>query len=232
MTCRAGVCTRPATGPDGLCDAHRGRRLLTPVTAPTPDLPSVPRPFPVVLDGWVATPVWFALLTLAHMRIPEVRWTVVGGTMVNFHLAQHGRDPRRATKDADVIVDVRYNPGALPQIADRLVSQGYAPKVGMDASGATVAHQFIREDDATIDLLAPDGRAERLQGARHHQRWEDDRSARRTAGATPHRARAVLHAGRRCSTAAPVPCWRHRHQMLRNRGVRPSSGPARRRGSF
>jgi hypothetical protein len=116
-----------------------------------------PEPLPTSLDGWVSSEVWAALLTLSNMAVPQARWTVVGGTMVNLHLAERQREPRRTTEDADVVVDVRFNPGALPKIAQHLDEQGCLPQFGADVTGGTVAHRFGRDDGATIDLLAPEG---------------------------------------------------------------------------
>lgn len=77
---------------------------------------------------------------------------VAGGQAVLLHAAEHNRQPPRITTDADVVVDVRTQPGATAAAAMALKAIGFTCKVGPHGEG----HRFVR-GDAQIDVLAPEG---------------------------------------------------------------------------
>lgn len=54
-------------------------------------------------------------------------WTLIGGMMVAVHLAVHGRQPLRLTKDADIVVDVRsvVDPPLLRRATSALIELGF-----------------------------------------------------------------------------------------------------------
>ncbi len=101
------------------------------------------------------TASWLGLLDL-HERLPE-GWTLIGGQLIHLHCAERGQFPVRPTNDADTVVDVRSDPTMLATFTKTLTDVGFAP-AGISAEG--LQHRWIR-DDASIDVLLPDGIGER-----------------------------------------------------------------------
>jgi hypothetical protein len=108
------------------------------------------------------TASWLGLLDL-HERLPE-GWTLIGGQLVHLHCAERGQFPVRPTNDADTVIDVRADPTMLATFTKTLTDLGFE-SAGISAEG--LQHRWIR-DDASIDVLLPDGIGERAslrQGA-------------------------------------------------------------------
>lgn len=104
------------------------------------------------LDG-----AWRLLVELATTPSAP-RWVLIGGMLVELHAHERGVAPPRATVDADVLVDVRTDPGGTATVATWLTDRGLVP----DTPGyQAVAHRFRRDDGVVVDLLAPDHLGER-----------------------------------------------------------------------
>lgn len=100
---------------------------------------------------------WHALLDL-YERMP-VGWTLVGGQLVHLHCAERDYATPRSTNDADMVLDVRANPGILLDVTTTLASLDFEAD-GISAEGTQ--HRWVR-GDAQIDILLPDGIGERAQ---------------------------------------------------------------------
>ena len=75
-------------------------------------------------------------------------WVLIGAQAIVVLSLELGRAPARATRDVDVIVDVRVVAGGAREAAARLVAAGFEPS-------AEHPHRFVRGADQ-VDLLAPD----------------------------------------------------------------------------
>ncbi len=75
-------------------------------------------------------------------------WVIVGAQMVMLLEFEHGRPTGRATRDLDVVVDVRMVADAASLAAERLLAAGFE-------TSSERQHRFVRGHDA-VDLLAPD----------------------------------------------------------------------------
>lgn len=94
---------------------------------------------------------WTAIAELAE-RVPIDQWVIVGGQMVAIHAALAGVDAPRVTDDGDVVVDVRgAGRRSMETVARTLVDVGFTVLSSPDN-----VTRFVR-NDATIDLLAPEG---------------------------------------------------------------------------
>jgi hypothetical protein len=103
------------------------------------------------------TASWHGLLDL-HERL-DSGWTLIGGQLVHLHCAERGQFPVRPTNDADTVVDVRADPKMLYMFTEALVELGFT-SVGVSAEG--LEHRWKR-DNATIDVLLPEGVGERAR---------------------------------------------------------------------
>lgn len=101
------------------------------------------------------TASWLGLLDL-YDQLAE-GWTLIGGQLVHLHCAERGQFPARPTNDADTVIDVRANPGILETFTQALTDIGFEAQ-GISAEG--LQHRWVR-DDASIDVLLPDGIGER-----------------------------------------------------------------------
>lgn len=101
------------------------------------------------------TASWLGLLDL-HERLAE-GWTLIGGQLVHLHCAERGQLPVRPTNDADTVIDVRADPTMLVTFTKTLTELGFA-SAGISAEG--LQHRWVR-DDASLDVLLPDGIGER-----------------------------------------------------------------------
>jgi hypothetical protein len=93
------------------------------------------------------TALWRTTAEVAGL-FGDLPWVVVGGQMVMLLEFELGVTSGRATRDLDVIVDVRVVVGAIRTAADRLRTGGFEPL-------PEHAHRFVRGQDV-VDLLAPD----------------------------------------------------------------------------
>lgn len=91
---------------------------------------------------------WHALMDL-HERLPAGTWTLIGGQMVHLHCAERGTYPRRATDDADALLDVRAHPTILYDFTKALKDLDFG------AAGVTPeGHQHRwKKGAAQIDVL-------------------------------------------------------------------------------
>lgn len=101
------------------------------------------------------TASWLGLLDL-HERLPD-GWTLIGGQLVHLHCAERGQFPVRPTNDADTVIDVRADSTMLATFTRALTDLGFT-SAGISAEG--LQHRWAR-DDASTDVLLPDGIGER-----------------------------------------------------------------------
>lgn len=106
-----------------------------------------------------AEAAWNGVLDLAA-ACPE-GWALAGGQAVFVQALLHGEQPPRPSSDADLVIDLRADPGAARRLVDALRSIGFAI-TRRDARGR--AHRWER-GDAQIDVLQP-----RYLGARIEKR--------------------------------------------------------------
>lgn len=99
---------------------------------------------------------WLGVLDL-YDRLSE-GWTLIGGQLVHLHCAERGQFPIRPTNDADTVIDVRADERFLHAFTKTLTDLGFHAD-GISAEG--FQHRWTR-DEATIDVLLPDGIGERL----------------------------------------------------------------------
>lgn len=79
-------------------------------------------------------------------------WSLAGGSLVRLLAAENGSPHSRATRDIDVILDVRAHPGSVRKIVVSLRGSGFAAASG-NPSGKD--YRWVR-GDARIDVLTPD----------------------------------------------------------------------------
>jgi hypothetical protein len=94
---------------------------------------------------------WHAILDLAEDDPSS--WTLIGAHMVLLHGREHGREPPRASRDFDVLVNVRLVPAGTERVTRRLLEVGFELA---DPAPDGIAHR-LRRGRAVIDVLAPDG---------------------------------------------------------------------------
>ncbi|UEJ81512.1 hypothetical protein Bra3105_11735 [Brachybacterium halotolerans subsp. kimchii] len=92
---------------------------------------------------------WRGLADVSE-RMPA-GWSLAGGSLVRLHVAERGGDAGRATRDIDVILDVRSDPRSIARIVDAMQTVGFLPD-GLNPAGHD--HRWVR-GDAQIDVLAP-----------------------------------------------------------------------------
>ncbi|MBK0422574.1 hypothetical protein JD292_10880 [Leucobacter sp. CSA2] len=96
-----------------------------------------------------AEAAWVGVLDLAEV-CPE-GWSLAGGQAVMVQTALRGHRPERPSSDADLVIDLRSDPGAARKLVDALREIGFSPAL-RDAHGRV--HRWERED-AQIDVLQP-----------------------------------------------------------------------------
>lgn len=101
--------------------------------------------------GRLEQATWEALINLCELR-PD-GWTLIGAQMVALHALEKGYLPPRASRDLDVLANVRVMSNATAQISKTLLEEGFEL---IEPSLSGIAHKFVR-GDAIIDVLAPDG---------------------------------------------------------------------------
>ena len=106
--------------------------------------------------GAALAAAWHALMDL-HARLPEGTWTLIGGQMVHVHCAERGTYPRRATDDADALLDVKALPTILYDFTKGLKDLDFS------AAGVTPeGHQHRwKKGEAQIDVLIGSNLGER-----------------------------------------------------------------------
>lgn len=78
-------------------------------------------------------------------------WALAGGNLVRLHLAERGSSSARSTRDIDLILDVRAEPGSIDAVVAVLRAAGFAPS-GFNPAGHD--HRWQR-GDGQIDVLVP-----------------------------------------------------------------------------
>jgi hypothetical protein len=97
---------------------------------------------------------WGKVLELAEILGPEVRWSLIGGLMVQLHGFECG-GVARPTADIDILGDSRRRPEVTERIAAAVVERG--GKMAMPPmSDETLGFRF-ELDGETIEVLGPDG---------------------------------------------------------------------------
>lgn len=99
---------------------------------------------------------WQVLLDLAETC--PVAWCIVGGQMTWLLAAEYGVEPRRATEDVDVVVDVRAEPAGIQRLCLWLEDR-HIDLEGISAQG--VGHRYSRAANPgpgriIFDVLAPE----------------------------------------------------------------------------
>ncbi len=95
--------------------------------------------------------MWRELLRLAEG--PPAPWTLIGAHMVALHGWRRGRRQPRASKDADILVNVRMVSGGTRKVSELLVSRGFVLD-GISPEG--IGHRFVK-GRVRFDILGPDG---------------------------------------------------------------------------
>lgn len=107
--------------------------------------------------GHEAEAAWNGVLDLA--QVCPSGWALVGGQAVFVQAALHGEQPSRPSTDADLVIDLRADPGAARDLVDALRSIGFEIS-RRDAKGR--AHRWVR-GDAQIDVLQPRYLGDRME---------------------------------------------------------------------
>lgn len=104
---------------------------------------------------------WEALAEVSA-RMP-IGWSLAGGSLVRLHLAERAMNGGRSTRDIDLILDVRANPGTIQRMVATLQAMGFEPD-GVNLSGQD--HRWVR-GAAQIDVLTPDFLGSRILGRKY-----------------------------------------------------------------
>jgi hypothetical protein len=100
--------------------------------------------------GW--GPPWPQAVELIG-AIPGDRWTLIGGLMVQLHIAHAGLPMERATSDIDMVLHVETGAITFPSARQALESLGYEMQVP-NADDSPI-HRFIRRRDR-VDVMVAD----------------------------------------------------------------------------
>jgi hypothetical protein len=95
--------------------------------------------------------MWHELLYLA--RNSPAPWTLIGAHMVALHGWRMGRKQPRASKDADILVNVRVVSHGTERVSESLLLRGFSLD-GVSPEG--IGHRFVNEQ-VRFDILGPDG---------------------------------------------------------------------------
>lgn len=106
---------------------------------------------PPLAEGVDAT-LWPGLLTVTG-HLPD-EYVLIGGVMVFLHGAVAGRQPRRVTRDVDVLCDVELVPSSLVDTVRVLNELGYT--VAQDSPDDST-HRYHGPAGELVDVLAPAG---------------------------------------------------------------------------
>jgi len=101
--------------------------------------------------------MWRELMQLEeHAPAP---WTLIGAHMVAVHGWARNRAAPRASRDADILVNVRMVGDATEKMSRRLQERGFALD-GVSPEG--IGHRFVKEN-VRFDVLGPDGAGKRVR---------------------------------------------------------------------
>jgi hypothetical protein len=95
--------------------------------------------------------MWQELLLLAEQA--PAPWTLIGAHMVAVHGWKAGRNPPRASRDADILVNARVVSRGTRKVSEILVSHGFSLD-GVSPEG--IGHRFVN-GHLRFDILGPDG---------------------------------------------------------------------------
>ena len=99
--------------------------------------------------------MWRELLFLTeHAPAP---WTLIGAHMVALHGWRAGREQPRASRDADILVNVRAAVAGTQKMSEVLTSRGFILD-GVSPEG--IGHRFVR-GSIRFDVLGPDSAGSR-----------------------------------------------------------------------
>lgn len=100
---------------------------------------------------------WLALADLADSS--PAPWTLIGAHMVALHCWRSGREPLRATRDADVLTNPRAVSTATADLSQTLTEIGFVfEEPSMGGQGFTFARRGV-----LVDVLAPEGLGSRAR---------------------------------------------------------------------
>lgn len=114
----------------------------------TPDRPQWSVAIPA--GGW--GPPWPQAAELVE-AISGDRWTLIGGLMVQLHVAHAGLAIQRATTDVDMVLHIETGAITFPDAKGALEGLGYEIQLPF-AKGRPV-HRFTRGDDR-VDVMVAD----------------------------------------------------------------------------
>lgn len=95
-------------------------------------------------------------------------WSLAGGQAVFVQTALRGRVPDRPSTDADLVIDLRADPGAARRLTEALREIGFEPTL-RDGNGRM--HRWIR-GEAQVDVLQPRYLGERVEKRLNRQGLE------------------------------------------------------------
>jgi hypothetical protein len=115
---------------------------------PAPDRPQWSIAMPA--GGW--GPPWPQAVELVG-AISGDRWTLIGGLMVQLHVAHAGLDIQRATTDVDMILHIDTGAITFPAAREALEGLGYG--IELPLGKGNPVHRFTRGDDR-VDVMVAD----------------------------------------------------------------------------
>lgn len=99
--------------------------------------------------GW--PPPWPQLIEIAQ-AIPYTQWTLVGGLMVQLHVAHAGRRLTRPTRDVDMLLHIETGAATFAGTREQLERLGYAIH---EPVGDGPVHRFYRAVEQ-VDVMVAD----------------------------------------------------------------------------
>jgi hypothetical protein len=114
----------------------------------TPDRPRWSIAMPA--GGW--GPPWPQAVELVGV-IPGDRWTLIGGLMVQLHIAHAGLAIERVTTDIDMVLHIETGAITFPAARDALEGLGY--EIQFPVGRGNPIHRFTRGDDR-VDVMVAD----------------------------------------------------------------------------
>lgn len=106
---------------------------------------------PMPAGGW--GPPWPQAVELVAV-IPGDRWTLIGGLMVQLHVAHAGLAVQRATTDIDMILHIETGAITFPDAREAVESLGYEMQLPIGKGNRV--HRFVRRHDDRVDVMVAD----------------------------------------------------------------------------
>lgn len=101
-------------------------------------------------DGW--GPPWPQVVELVGV-VSGDRWTLIGGLMVQLHIAHAGLAIQRATTDIDMVLHIETGAITFPDARDALEGLGY--EIQLPLAKGNPVHRFTRGNDR-VDVMVAD----------------------------------------------------------------------------